>query len=40
VTAVECWDSDFYSVYYTDSINWQATEGEASACAYAEPLAP
>jgi hypothetical protein len=40
VTAVECWDSDFYSVYYTDSINWQATEGEASACAYSEPLAP
>lgn len=34
VTAVECWGSDFYRVYYTDSINYEATEGEASACAF------
>jgi hypothetical protein len=40
VTAVECWGSDFFRVYYSDSINWEATEGDASTCAYAQPLAP
>jgi hypothetical protein len=40
VTAVECWDSDFYSIYYADSLEWQATEGDVNACAYDAPLAP
>jgi hypothetical protein len=40
VTAVECWDSDFYRVYYNDSINWEATEGDVNACAYQTPYAP
>jgi hypothetical protein len=34
VTAVECWGSDFYRVYYSDSINYESTEGDASACAF------
>lgn len=34
VTAVECWGSDFYRVYYSDSINYESTEGDASLCAY------
>ena len=37
VSAVECWGSDFYRSYYTDSIDHQPTEGEASACAFAGP---
>lgn len=40
VTAVECWDTDFFRVYYSDSLQWEATEGEASACAYQTPLGP
>ncbi len=34
VTAVECWGSDFYRVYYSDSINWETSEGDPAACAY------
>ncbi len=40
VTAVECWDSDFFSVYYADSIEWQASEGDVNACAYDAPITP
>jgi hypothetical protein len=40
VTAVECWDSDFFRVHYSDSIAWAPAEGEASSCAFAESLAP
>ncbi|MBK7582866.1 MAG: hypothetical protein IPI67_22060 [Myxococcales bacterium] len=35
VKAVECWGSDFYRVYYEDSVNYQSKEGEASLCAFA-----
>lgn len=38
VTAVECWDTDFYRVYYSDSINWESTEGDVAACAYQTPF--
>jgi hypothetical protein len=34
VTAVECWGTDFMRVYYTDSVNYQPTEGSAGACAF------
>jgi len=37
VKAVECWGADFYRVYYSDSVSWEPTEGEASACAFAGP---
>lgn len=37
VTAVECWGADFVRSYYTDSIQFQPTEGEASACVYDAP---
>lgn len=40
VEASECWDTTFRRVFYTDSINYQPTEGDASACAYAGPLMP
>ena len=32
VTAVECWDTDFMRSYYSDSVAWEPTEGEESAC--------
>ena len=34
VTAVECWDSDFYRIYYGDSVEHEATEGDANRCAF------
>ncbi len=34
VTAVECWGTDFMRVYYTDSVNYEPTEGTAGACAF------
>ena len=37
VTAVECWGSDFYRSYYSDSIDYAPTEGSADACAFAGP---
>jgi hypothetical protein len=37
VTAVECWGADFMRSYYTDSIEYSPTEGEASACVYDTP---
>jgi len=39
VSAVECWGTDFYRVYYTDSVGWEPTEGEAAQCAYSGPPA-
>jgi len=32
--ASECWNTLFRRVFYTDSVNWQPTEGDASQCAY------
>ena len=32
--ASECWNNLFARVFYTDNVNWQATEGSVSACAY------
>jgi hypothetical protein len=37
VNAVECWGADFVRSYYADSIEFQPSEGEASACVYAAP---
>lgn len=34
-TASECWDTMFRRVYYTDSVLFSQTEGDASLCAYA-----
>lgn len=38
ITAVECWDTDFYRVYYSDSVNYESTEGDVNLCAYSEPI--
>ncbi len=40
VTASECWDTTFRRVYYTDSQQWQPTEGDAGACAFADADLP
>lgn len=37
VTAVECWGTDFTRSFYTDSVSFAPTEGEASACVYDAP---
>jgi hypothetical protein len=37
ITAVECWGADFGRSYYSDSVGFEATEGEASACVYEVP---
>jgi hypothetical protein len=34
VSAVECWGADFMRSYYSDSLELEPTEGEASACVY------
>jgi hypothetical protein len=34
VSAVECWGGDFMRSYYSDSLELEPTEGEASACVY------
>lgn len=34
--ASECWSQTFQRVYYTDSVNFQATEGDPSMCAFAD----
>ncbi len=38
IDAVECWDSDFYRVYYGDSVSYEATEGDTAACVYQNPV--
>jgi hypothetical protein len=40
VTGVECWDTSFGRVYWTDSLGWEATEGDAASCAFDAALAP
>lgn len=40
VTASECWDSTFRRVFYSDSQEWQPTEGDPSACAFADQNLP
>jgi hypothetical protein len=37
VSAVECWGSDFMRSYYSDSINFEPGQGQASACVYEAP---
>lgn len=37
VTAVECWGTDFRRAYYEDSMSWEPSEGDASACAFDAP---
>ena len=37
VTAVECWGADFARSYYSDSIDFAPTEGDATACVYDAP---
>lgn len=37
VTAVECWGADFMRSYYSDSINYEPTEGDPTACVYQQP---
>ncbi len=37
VSAVECWGADFMRDYYADSIGFEPSEGEASACVYDAP---
>jgi hypothetical protein len=34
--ASECWDGAFTRVYYTDSVNFAATEGDPAQCAFAD----
>lgn len=40
ITASDCWDRSFLRVYYTDSARWQPTEGDASACVFADVSLP
>lgn len=37
VSAVECWGVDFRRSYYTDSLDIEPSEGQASACVYDAP---
>jgi len=37
VTAVECWTDDFKRSHYADSIGFEPSEGDASACVYDAP---
>jgi hypothetical protein len=39
-TASECWDTRYLRVYYTDSANWQPTEGSAADCAFSDVAMP
>ncbi|HVV83626.1 MAG TPA: hypothetical protein VHE35_11185 [Kofleriaceae bacterium] len=36
VTASDCWSTSFLRVFYTDSAQWQPTEGDPAACAFAD----
>ena len=37
VSAVECWGADFVRSYYDDSVGFEPSAGEASACVYDAP---
>ena len=37
VSAVECWGADFMRSYYADSVSFEPSEGEATACVYDTP---
>jgi hypothetical protein len=37
VDAVECWGTDFYRVYYHDSVDYETTEGDPNECAFQTP---
>ena len=37
VSAVECWGSDFMRSYYSDSVDFEPSEGAVSACVYDAP---
>jgi hypothetical protein len=39
-TATECWDSRFRRVHYSDSVESQPSEGNASECAFADMALP
>jgi hypothetical protein len=36
VDATECWGTDFARVYYQDSVGFEQTYGDASACVYTQ----
>lgn len=36
----ECWDSSFARVYWSDSLGWAPTEGDAAACAFDQAAMP
>ena len=38
--ASECWDTGFRRVFYTDSVNFQPTEGTVGSCAFADQDLP
>lgn len=38
VAASECWDTGFRRVYYSDSQEWQPTEGDEGSCAFTEDM--
>ena len=40
VTATECWDAQFGRTFYSDSVTWQPTEGDAGSCAFADVALP
>ena len=40
VQASECWDEQFRRSYYTDSVGYQATEGDAGSCAFDDVAMP
>ena len=39
-TASECWNSNFGRTYYSDSVNYQPTEGDPTACVFADQDLP
>lgn len=40
VEASECWDEQFRRSYYTDSVDFQPTEGDAASCAFDDVALP
>ena len=36
ILASQCWSSQFAQTFYTDSVNYQPTAGDASTCAFAQ----